>query len=393
MAGADSARREPVVVQRARPAIRAMQPYQPGKPVEELERELGVRDAIKMASNENPRGPAAGVRAAVAEAAFDLSRYPDGNGFRLKRRLAQTLGVEPSQLTLGNGSNDVLELLARVFVGPDDEGIVDAHCFVVYPLAIAAAGGKLVRTPSRHWGHDLDAMLEALTERTRIIFVANPNNPTATWHGRAAIERFLASVPADVLVVLDEAYFEYARAAVADYPDGLELLERFPNLVVTRTFSKIHGLAGLRVGYAVSHPAIADLVNRLRQPFNVSTVAQAGAEAALAETAYIEESIRLNTAGLEQLTASMRARGIAFIPSAANFLTIDVGEDAAGVYEALLREGVIVRPLRGYEMPRHLRVTTGTEAENARFVAALDRVLERGSSGGGDHRTDRRGES
>ncbi len=367
------------VIERARPVIRAMQPYQPGKPVEELERELGIRGAVKLASNENPRGPAERVRAAVAAAAGELSRYPDGNGFRLKRRLSEALGVTPAQLTLGNGSNDVLELLARVFVGPGDEGIVDAHCFVVYPLAVAAAGGELVRVPSREWGHDLDAMLAAVTERTKIVYVANPNNPTGTCHGGEAVERFLEALPSDVLAVLDEAYHEYAAAELDDYPDGLELLERFPNLVVTRTFSKVHGLAGLRVGYAVSSPGIADLLNRLRQPFNVSTVAQAGAEAALDESAYVRESVRLNAEGLEALEAGLRARNLPFIPSAANFLTVEPGDDAAAVYDALLREGVIVRPLAGYAMPRHVRVTVGLPEENERFLTALDRVLDRRS--------------
>jgi histidinol-phosphate aminotransferase len=369
---------EPSVIARARPAVRGLSPYQPGKPVEELERELGITGAVKLASNENPRGPGPAVHAALARAGRELTRYPDGNGFTLKRSLARRLGVAPEQLTLGNGSNDVHELLGRAFVGPGDAGIVDAHSFVVYPLAIIAAGGDLVRVPSRDFGHDLDAMAGAVDERTRIIYVANPNNPTGTRVTRAEVERLLAAVPDDVVVVLDEAYREYVE--LDDHPDGIELLDAHPNLVVTRTFSKIHGLAALRIGYAISHPGIADLLNRLRQPFNVNSLALAAAEVALDDEAYVEESRRLNDEGLAMLSEACEARQIPFIPSAGNFLTIRVGRPgitADAVYEGLLREGVIVRPIAGYGLPEHLRVTVGLAEENARFVAALDRVLER----------------
>ena len=376
---------EPSVIARARPAVRGLAPYQPGKPVEELERELGITGAVKLASNENPRGPGPAVHAALARAGGELTRYPDGNGFTLKRSLARHLGVLPEQLTLGNGSNDVLELLGRTFVGPGDAGIVDAHSFVVYPLAIISAGGELVRVPSRDYGHDLDAMAAAVDERTRIIYVANPNNPTGTRVTRAEVERLLAAVPGDVVVVLDEAYREYVD--LDDHPDGLALLDDHPNLVVTRTFSKIHGLAALRIGYAVSHPAIADLLNRLRQPFNVNSLAMAAAEVALEDVAYVEQSRRLNDEGLAMLSAACEARQIPFIPSVGNFLTIRVGRPgitADAVYEGLLREGVIVRPIAGYGLPEHLRVTVGLPEENARFVAALDRVLERlGAAGAG----------
>jgi histidinol-phosphate aminotransferase len=366
------------IVDRARAAVRALQPYQPGKPVEELERELGIRGAIKLASNENPRGPGAAVQAAIDGARGELSRYPDGNGFHLKRALSERLGVRPEQLTLGNGSNDVLELLGRVFVGPGDRGVVDAHCFVVYPLAITSAGGELVRVPSKDFGHDLDAMAAVVDERTRIVYVANPNNPTGTAVDEAAIRRLLAAVPEDVLVVLDEAYHEYV--AGPGHPDGLTLLDAHPNLVVTRTFSKIHGLAALRIGYAVSSPEIADLLNRLRQPFNVNSVALAAARAALGDEAYVTESRRLNDEGLEVLSRAFERRQIPFVPSSGNFVTAQIGAvgvDAGEVYDALLREGVIVRPIAGYGLPEHLRVSVGLPEENERFVAALDSVLER----------------
>jgi histidinol-phosphate aminotransferase len=359
------------VIDRARSAIRGLEPYVPGKPVEELERELGIQGAVKLASNENPRGPGPAVHAALARASRELSRYPDGNGFELKRALADRLGVTPAHITLGNGSNDVLELLGRVFVEPGARGVVDEHCFVVYPLAITAAGGDLVRVPSRDYGHDLQAMADAIDARTRIVYVANPNNPTGTQVDRASFSAFMARVPADVVVVLDEAYFEYADEHAR--PDGVALLAEHPNLVVTRTFSKIHGLAALRLGYSVSAPEIADLLNRLRQPFNVNTLAQAAALAALDDEAYVRESRRLNAEGLEQLGAALDARGLSWIPTAANFLTVQVGS-AARIYDALLREGVIVRPLAGYGMHEHLRVTVGLPEENARFIAALDRV-------------------
>lgn len=360
------------ILARARPAIRALQPYQPGKPVEELERELGIREAVKLASNENPRGPGPAVHEAIARAGRALNRYPDGNGFDLKRALAERLGVDPAMITLGNGSNDVLELLGRVFVGPGDRGVVDAHSFVVYPLVITSSGGEIVRVPSKHYGHDLEAMAAAVDERTRIVFVANPNNPTGTRVTEAEVKQLLASVPDDVVVVLDEAYFEYVEAP--DHPDGMRLLAEHPNLVVTRTFSKIHGLAALRVGYSVSSRTIADLLNRLRQPFNANALAQAAAIAALGDEDYMVESRRLNDAGLAAFTEAFDARQLPWIPSAGNFVTVRVG-DGNAVYEALLREGVIVRPIGGYGLPEHLRVTVGLPAENARFIEALDRVL------------------
>jgi histidinol-phosphate aminotransferase len=353
--------------------ILTLQPYQAGKPIEELQRELGVSDVIKLASNENPRGPGAAVHAAMARAAATLSRYPDGSGYRLKHALAKHLGVDAQRISLGNGSNDVLELVARVALSPGCEGIVSAHAFVVYPLAVIAHGGTLVTVPAQNWTHDLGAMADAVTKATRIIFVANPNNPTGTWVGRRELTAFLDRIPEHVVTVLDEAYFEYLQHP--EYPNGIELQSRYPNLVVTRTFSKIYGLAGMRVGYCVSHPDIADLLNRVRQPFNVSSLALECAEAALGDQEFVRRSREINDEGMEQLRRGLDQLGVPYIPSGGNFLCVDLRRPAAPTYDALLRLGVIVRPIAGYGMPNHLRVTVGLHEENARFLDALARVI------------------
>jgi histidinol-phosphate aminotransferase len=357
----------------ANQAIQTLEPYQPGKPVEELTRELGITDVVKLASNENPRGPGVGVRAALSRAAAHLSRYPDGSGYRLKQSLSAHLGVDPASITLGNGSNDVLDLVAAVALSPGTEAVVSAHAFVVYPIAVVSHGGRLVTVPARAWGCDLDAMAAAVTPATRLVFIANPNNPTGTWVTTEQITRFLDAMPEHVLVVLDEAYFEYL--VHPDYPNGVALQKNYPNLVVTRTFSKIHGLAALRIGYAVSSPAIADLLNRVRQPFNVSSVGLECAEAALADRDFVELSRRLNDEGMAQLRQGLDQLGVGYIPSGGNFLAIDLGRPARATYEALLRHGVIVRPIAGYGMPNHLRITVGLHEENARFLDALARVL------------------
>ncbi len=353
--------------------IAGLMPYQPGKPAEELARESGIKDIVKLASNENPRGPGPGVRSAIERAAGELSRYPDGSGYRLKRALARQLGVDEERITLGNGSNDVLELAARVALSPGAEGIVDEHCFVVYPLAIVGAHGKLVVAPSKDWGHDLDAMLERVTAATRIVFIANPNNPTGTWTSRTDLERFLSALPARVWVVLDEAYREYVSAP--GYPDGIQLQAKHPNLIATRTFSKIHGLAGLRIGYSVSSAEFADLMNRIRQPFNTSSLALAAAEAALQDAEFVASSKAMNDAGMAQLEAGLERLGVPHIPSIGNFVTMRCGRGAASIYEALLARGVIVRPVANYGMAEHLRVSIGLPAENERFLSALGAVL------------------
>lgn len=360
--------------------VRDLHPYQPGKPIEELERELGITHSIKLASNENPLGPSPKALRVITEALGGLALYPDGNGFGLKARLARHHQLDPACITLGNGSNDVLELIGRAYLGPGRAAVFAAHAFAVYPLVTQACGAtaKVAKAypadhPSMPYGHDLDAMRALLDETVRVVFIANPNNPTGTWLSRDALSAFLREVPPQTLVVVDEAYQEYVQEAA--YPDCSLWLAEFPNLLVTRTFSKIYGLAGLRIGYALSHPAVADVLNRVRQPFNTNTLAQLAATAALDDQAHVSASVQLNQAGLRQLSEACQARGLAFIPSVGNFLSIDVGRLAGPVYDALLREGVIVRPIGGYGMPQHLRVTIGTAHDNQRFIEALDRVL------------------
>lgn len=355
--------------------VQALSPYQPGKPIDELARELGLNPAeiVKLASNENPLGPSENALAAAREALSELCLYPDGNGFDLKQALAARFGVDMSQITLGNGSNDVLEVIARCFADADSEVVFSQYAFAVYPLVTQAIGAKGVSVPAKDWGHDLDAMAAAVTDRTRLIFVANPNNPTGTVHQADAIEGFLDKIPAHVLVVLDEAYCEYLQGD--QYPDGVALLARYPNLIVCRTFSKAWGLAALRVGYSISSPAIADILNRVRQPFNVDTLALAAATAVLRDEAYLERAREVNAAGLQQLEQAFNRLGLGYIPSAGNFIAVDVGEHAQDIYQALLARGVIVRPVAGYGMPHHLRVSVGLPEENRRFIEALEQSL------------------
>lgn len=361
----------------AAPGVRGLQPYAPGKPLAELEREYGVRDAIKLASNENPLGPGPLALAAARECLREIARYPDGNGFALKAALAERLGVGIDQITLGNGSNDVLDLVARAFVTVDEEVIFSEHAFAVYPIITQAIGARARVAPGRHFGHDLAAMQGLISECTRLVFIANPNNPTGTWLAADALEGFISSLPEHVLVVVDEAYFEYAFAEYKNYPNALEWIGRYPNLIVTRTFSKAYGLAGLRVGYAISHPQVADILNRVRQPFNVNSIALGAARAALADTEHLARSLQANREGMAQLTTACKAMGWDFIPSAGNFIAVDVEREAAPVYEALLYEGVIVRPVANYGMPRHLRITIGLAQENERLITALEKVLAR----------------
>lgn len=362
------------LIELAGAGVQGLSPYQPGKPVEELERELGIRNIVKLASNENPLGVSALALEAARAALRDVTRYPDGSGFRLKRKLSERLGVDESGITLGNGSNDLLEFIARVWLGPAQECIFSAHAFAVYPLVTQAVGAKAVVVPAKGWGHDLAAMAEAVTDATRVIFIANPNNPTGTWLTETQIREFLSRVPEAVVVVLDEAYFEYGTTQ-PDYPDGVKLLAEHPNLIVTRTFSKAWGLAGLRVGYGLSSAPIADLLNRVRQPFNVNSVALAASEAVLDDSVFLEQSIHVNQEGLEQLEKACDAMGLAYIPSLGNFLAIDFGREAMPIFDHLLREGVIVRPVANYAMPTFLRVSVGLAEENQRFIDALEKVL------------------
>lgn len=357
--------------------VRAIAPYVPGKPIAETARELGIPegDILKMASNENPLGPAPRALAAIRGALDVLHYYPDGSGYELKAKLSQRFGVKPENIVLGNGSNDVLELAARAFLTRDDSAVYSQHAFMVYPLAIQAIGAAAIEVPARDFGADLDAMAAAVRARTKMVFLANPNNPTGTFDPWEDIARFIERVPARVLVVLDEAYGEYLPDALRSPTQGW--LGRFPNLVVSRTLSKAYGLAGLRVGYGLADAAVAEVMNRVRQPFNVNHLAMVAASAALDDAAFIAKSREVNAAGLAQLARGFEALGLDYIPSHANFITVQVGADAARVYKAMLAEGVIVRPVAGYGMPEHLRVTVGLPEHNARFLEALARALGR----------------
>jgi histidinol-phosphate aminotransferase len=352
--------------------IQKIAPYQPGKPITEVARELGlpVESIIKLASNENPLGMSPKARAAVEKAIDGLARYPDD--FELKAALSNHNGVGASQIVLGNGSNDVLELIAQVFLAPGRSAVFSAHAFAVYPLATMGVGGECIAAPAKNFAHDLSAMRSAIRDDTRVVWIANPNNPTGTFLPYDDLKAFITSLPKDMIVVLDEAYNEYLSPALRI--DTTAWLSEFDNLVITRTFSKIYGMAGLRIGFALCSPVVADLMNRVRQPFNCNNLALAGAIAALEDTGFIDQSYQLNTAGMQQIVSGLDALGLKHLPSHANFVTFHVA-DAAGVNQRLLKQGVIIRPLAGYAMHDWLRVTIGTEAENARFLEALKTAL------------------
>ena len=354
--------------------VRAIAPYVAGKAIAETARELGLDEAgiLKMASNENPLGASPRALAAIRNALDVLHYYPDGNGFELKKALSRRFGVAPGNLVLGNGSNDILELVARAFLTGADSAVYSQHAFLVYPLVVQAIGAKHIVVPAVKFGNDLDALARAVREDTKIVFVANPNNPTGTFSPWADVRRFVERIPPRVIVVLDEAYGEYLPDALRS--DTHTWIAKHPNLVVARTLSKAFGLAGLRVGYAIADPQVAEVMNRVRQPFNVNHLALVAAAAALDDAEFIEKSRAVNAAGLEQLARGFERLGLEYIPSHANFITVRVG-DADRVYKALLAEGVIVRPIAGYELPEHLRVTVGLPEHNARFLAALERAV------------------
>lgn len=357
----------------AAPGVRSLKPYVPGKPVEELERQYGVTNAIKLASNENPLGASPKALDAIRKHLTALERYPDDTGFVLKQALARKHGVGPECVTLGNGSSNLLELVARVFAAPGDEVIFSQYSFLLYPIIVQAIGARAVVPAAKNYAHDLDAMFDAISPKTKLIYVANPNNPTGTWLTKSALVRFLQRVPRRVVVLMDEAYFEFGNSLGLDeYADATDWLAHFPNVIVTRTFSKAYGLAGLRIGYGLSHPEIADLLARVRAPFNVNTLALVAAEAALGDHDHLARTQQTNREGLKQLHAGLTGAGFAIIPSAANFICVDVKKNAAHVYDALLREGVIVRPVGG--LATHLRITVGRAEENARVIAALAKV-------------------
>ena len=351
--------------------IRAIAPYQTGKPISDVARELGLSEAdiVKLASNENPLGTSPKAVAAISAALNDVALYPDGAGFALKAAITAKFGVPAESVVLGNGSNDVLELVARTFMREGDSAVFSQYAFAVYPLATQAVGATPVVVPAKNFGNDLDAMLAAITATTRVVFVANPNNPTGTFIAARDLKAFVARVPSHVLVVLDEAYGEYLDPANAY--DTAPWLAEFPNLIVSHTLSKAYGLAGLRIGFGFAAPDVVAMMNRVRQPFNVNHLAMVAAEAALADDAFIAESQRTNAAGLHMLKAQFDARGIAYIPSFGNFVAFKIGR-AAEVFQQLLKQGVIVRPIASYGLPDYLRVSIGTAAQNTRFLAALD---------------------
>lgn len=363
------------VCERSPNYIRGIAPYQPGKPISELARELGLQESgiIKLASNENPRGASPKAVVAMHAAIGETGRYPDGNGFALKEALSRRFELSPDRIVIGNGSNDVLEMAARAFLAPGSSAVYSEHAFAVYPLVTQATGATGIVVPARDFGHDLDAMRKAIRGDTRIVFIANPNNPTGTWIAPKMVRSFLEGIPSDVLVILDEAYNEYLDPDRRG--DAVRWVAEFPNLIVSRTFSKAYGLAGLRVGYGFAHAQVADLMNRVRQPFNVSHIAQAAAVAALFDDEFVEQSTRLNRQGMNALVEGFRRLGLSWIPSYGNFISFKVGQGTE-VFRRLLKEGVIVRPIAAYGMPEYLRVTTGTVAENARFLSALEIVLK-----------------
>lgn len=357
----------------AAPHIAGLTPYVPGKPLSELERELGISAAVKLASNENPLGCGEAAQAAFRDCSAGLGLYPDGGAFALRRAIAEHHGLDPAQVTVGNGSNDVLDLVARTFLQPGAESVFSAHAFAVYPIATQAVGATARVAPARRYGHDLNAMAALVGERTRVVWIANPNNPTGTWLGAGPLRAFLEGLPPQVIAVVDEAYFEYVEEP--DYPDTSRWLTDFPNLIVTRTFAKVHGLAALRVGYGLSHPAVAELMNRVRHPFNVNAPAQAAAAAALGDRAHVRRSVDHNRTEMAHVTAGLADLGLNYIPSVCNFVTADLGRPAGPVDEALLRRGVICRPVANYGLPNHLRISIGLGHENARLLTGLAEVL------------------
>ncbi len=353
-------------------AIETLKPYPPGKPIEELERELGISGSIKLASNENPIGPSGKAVAAVTSALFNLHRYPDGSCFYLKQRLAKFHNVSEDMIIVGNGSNEIIELLIRTFVGEGEVILAGDPSFAVYPIIAKAAGRETKLVPLKDLTIDLPAMLEQITPKTRLVFIANPNNPTGTIVGAKELEDFLDALPKDVIVCMDEAYAEFVKSP--DYPDSFEYLKQGRTLIVLRTFSKIYGLAGLRVGYGVADASLINYMERVRQPFNVNSLAQVAALSALDDKLHVELSIKNNTEGLEYLYSELDKLSLEYVPTEANFFLIKVG-DGKMIYDGLLKKGVIVRPMAGYGLGEYIRINVGTPEENKRFIETLQSVL------------------
>jgi histidinol-phosphate aminotransferase len=353
--------------------VQQLIPYKAGKPIEELERELGLSNIIKLASNENPLGASKKALIAIQNNLASLALYPDGSGYRLKQALAEKHSINAEQITLGNGSNELLELIARAFLTPEHEVIFSQHAFAVYPLVTQAVGATAVVIPAIDYGHNLNAMLNAVNDKTRLVFIANPNNPTGTLLAQNAIENFIKALPKTVLCVLDEAYFEFVNAN--NRVNSLDWLKSYSNLIITRTFSKAYGLAGLRIGYSFSSPEIADILNRVRQPFNNNSLALAAAEAALNDNEHLMNTVENNRLGMMQLTEGFKTLGLDWIESAGNFVSVNCKQAGLPLYDKLLHKGVIVRPVANYEMPEFLRISIGTEKENEFFLKAFSEVL------------------
>ncbi len=358
------------------PSVAALKPYEPGKPIEEVQRELGLRDVVKLASNENPLGPSPMAVAALRAAIDDLNRYPDGGSVMLTRKIAAHHQLSPAHIFLGCGSVEILNLLAYLFIRPGLNAVTSEHAFAIYELVVAASGGITKTTPMKDYTFDLDAIGDAVDANTRVIWLANPNNPTGTIYKRDAWERLLSRVPDHVVIVADEAYFEFVRNP--DYPNALTYLEGRPGLIVLRTFSKIFGLAGLRVGYGVADPEMVNLLNNVRQPFNINLLAQAAVIAAMDDHEYVRRTLEVNAQGIEYLEREFRRLRVEFVPTQGNFFLVDVG-DGVKVFNALLRHGVIVRPMHGYKFPRHVRISVGLPEENRKLIAALEQVLAKGA--------------
>ena len=354
--------------------IQGLSPYEPGKPIEELEREYGISDAIKLASNENPLGPSPKVLEALKEVLSGVHRYPDGNGFRLKKALSEKYSVDVGSLTLGNGSNDIIEFVARCFLTPKSNAVYSKHAFAVYPLIVQSLGAEGIEVEAKDWGHDLQAMLDVINKETKIVFIANPNNPTGTFIEKNEVMRFLEKIPREVMVLLDQAYFDYSNYEKEDVP--FHLVENFPNLIMSRTFSKAYGLAGLRVGFSVSSKPIADYLNRVRQPFNVNRLALSAAEVALNDTEHLEKCLKLNKQEKERYYKFFESHQYHFIKSFANFISFDCKDNSKKVFKSLLPKGVITRPMGIYKMPNHLRVTIGLPEENSAFMGSLTSLKE-----------------
>ncbi len=364
----------------ATPGVQQLQPYLPGKPVAELERELGIQHAIKLASNENPLGPSPLALAALRQALSSINYYPDGSGFALSQRIAELNHVDISNVTLGNGSNDILEMLAHAYLTPADSAVFSEHAFAVYPIVVQAVGARAniastlsATDTTMPLGHDPDALLDSIDNTTRLIFIANPNNPTGTWLTPPQLLGLFERIADDIIIVLDLAYMEYMDKSLQ--PDIADWLQRFPNLVITRTFSKVYALAGLRIGYALSHPDIANILNRVRQPFNTSSLAQVAALASLDDSEHLHKSVAMNNTGKAMLEAAFDAMQLDYLPTMGNFIALHVKQNGQALYERLLKHGIILRPVANYQMPDYLRITIGTETQNQRLLAALAKEL------------------